>query len=135
METQIKGWSTVETSTENETSTETNTTRVRLTPAERLRIARDAATLASIEGYADGVREATDVEKARKGAFRQALSDERAIRESSLGLTAAYADATNAKRVRSGDPKARLTRAEKATVRAAVLATMAESLRSTADAE
>lgn len=136
METQIKGWSTVETSTEsNATETNATDTRVRLTPSERLRIAREAATLASIEGYADGVREATNEEKARKASFRQAISDERAIRESALGLTAAYAAATAAKRARTGDPKARLDRAEKATVRANVLAVMAESLRATADAE
>lgn len=116
-------------------ATESNATTVRLTPAERLRIAREAATLAAIEGYDAGVRQATDCEKVRKASERQALADERAIREDSLGLTAAYAAATNVKRAKSGDPKARLTRAEKAKVRADVLATMAESLHSTADAE
>lgn len=121
--------------TENNATETTADVRVRLTPAERLRIAREAATLASVEGYAAGVRQATDVEKVRKASERQAVADERAIRESALGLTSAYAAATAAKRARTGDPKARLDRAEKATVRANVLAVMAESLRSTADAE
>lgn len=101
-------------------------TPVKLTRSQRAakRAAeREACQSAEVRGYQAGVEIALDPESVEKAARRAAIADERAIRESALGLTAAF-EAARA-RIRAETPKGErpraLTRAEKARIRADVL--------------
>lgn len=104
------------------------------TPAESVKLSRSqraakraaerlACNDAEMRGYREGVEIALDPEAVEKAAKRAAIADERAIRESALGLTAAF-EAARA-RIRAETPKGErarpLTRAEKARIRADVL--------------